>query len=78
MKYLISHNKIENSDILKKKIFEKIKEINLENNKIVKQEIEKIKSIIKETINKNREFKLVYKFDKSEEKIRIFWQICRK
>ena len=68
----LSNNQIENADILKKKIFEKIKEINLENNKIVKEEIESIKRIIKETINKNREFKLVYRFDKLEEKIKIF------
>ena len=69
---LLNNNEIENADVFKKKIFKKIKEINLENNRLVKSDLDEIKRIIGDSINKNNKFKLVYKLNKSNNKIKLF------
>ena len=69
---LLNNNKIENADIFKKKLFEKIKEINLENNRLIKSDLDEIKKIIEDSIKNINIFNIIYKLDKSNYKIKLF------
>ena len=68
----LSNNEIENANVFKEKIFRKIKEINLQNNRLIKSEFEEIKNIIIDSIGCYNKFKLIYKLDRINNKMKIF------
>ena len=70
----LSNNLIKNADVFKDKIFEKIIQINLNNNKILQKDLDEIKRILgfHLIIYENSKFTLTYKLDKCFNRIRIF------
>ena len=64
---------IKNADVFKEKIFEKIIQIKLNNNKILQKDLDEIKRILDfHSIYENSKFTLIYKLDKYFNRIRIF------
>ena len=70
----LNDNMIEDAEILKQNIFPNIIEVNLDNNNIIKKEIEEIKMMVKK--NKNKKIKIEciinYKVIKNNTEIRLF------